>query len=241
MAEGNSESNSLSAGEACLMKYLCLRRRCEQIQLNNERLVNRLQHIRKTIKKMKKERRFLMNKLDEHGDNYKETMLSHVWEESQIFDASSAPLSESTSSMTSATAGAAAASLSVPDSTNVDPAASPASTSKTKKIKTEKEKDPNAPKKPANAFFMFCQQQRANIQEVFLKENDEEISHQEMTKRLAIEWNGLPQEKKKVYYELYEKEKERYEQEMKEYAGSSRGDGKTSEPPVEVKSEPVKL
>lgn len=35
---------------------------------------------------------------------------------------------------------------------------------------------------------------------IFIKEHDEDISHQELTKRLAIEWNNLAQEKKKVTY-----------------------------------------
>ena len=41
--------------------------------------------------------------------------------------------------------------------------------SKSKKIKLERDKDPNAPKKPANAFLMFCQQRRPLIQEEHLK------------------------------------------------------------------------
>jgi non-histone protein 10 len=50
--------------------------------------------------------------------------------------------------------------------TSVSPA-----NSKVKKMKVEKEKDPNAPRKPANAFLMFCQQRRSVIQEEFFKVN----------------------------------------------------------------------
>ena len=40
---------------------------------------------------------------------------------------------------------------------------------KSKRIKLEKDRDSNAPKKPANAFLMFCQQRRCTIQEEHLK------------------------------------------------------------------------
>ena len=36
-------------------------------------------------------------------------------------------------------------------------------------MKVEKEKDPNAPKKPANAFLMFCTTQRSTVQEEYFK------------------------------------------------------------------------
>ncbi len=53
---------------------------------------------------------------------------------------------------------------------SLTPTTSLASTPKSsKKAKPDKEKDPNAPKKPANAFFMFCQQQRAAVQETYFK------------------------------------------------------------------------
>ncbi|PFX34279.1 FACT complex subunit SSRP1-like isoform X2 [Stylophora pistillata] len=78
----------------------------------------------------------------------------------------------------------------------------------------DKDKDPNAPKKPANAFFMYCQQQRTVMQD---DQKDPNIGHHELTKSLAKEWNNLDTEDKKVYYEMYEKDKERYEKEMKKY------------------------
>ena len=59
--------------------------------------------------------------------------------------------------------------------------------------KAEKERDPNAPKKPSNAFFMFCQQQRTAIDQ-----KESTVGHQELTKTLAKEWKNLVPEEKKV-------------------------------------------
>ena len=61
--------------------------------------------------------------------------------------------------------------------------------------KQDKEKDPNAPKRPANAFFMYCQQQRTVMQE---DQKDPNMGHHELTKCLAKEWNNLEEDEKKV-------------------------------------------
>lgn len=55
--------------------------------------------------------------------------------------------------------------------------------------------DPDAPKKPANAFFMFCQQQRNSMHD---DQKDSSVGHHELTKHLAKEWNTLGAEGKKV-------------------------------------------
>ena len=59
--------------------------------------------------------------------------------------------------------------------------------------------DPNAPKKPANAFLMFCQHDRLSVLEEYSKKNPHgEMSHQDLTKELAKKWNDLTAEEKKV-------------------------------------------
>lgn len=53
---------------------------------------------------------------------------------------------------------------------SLSPAPSGSGQPKAKRMKTDKlEKDRNAPKKPANAFLMFCQQQRNTVQEEYFK------------------------------------------------------------------------
>ena len=79
-----------------------------------------------------------------------------------------------------------------------------ATTSSQKKTKSrstakqDKEKDPNAPKKPANAFFMFCQQQR-NAMHEDQRDAAAAMGHHELTKTLAKEWNNLIEDEKKVH------------------------------------------
>lgn len=65
--------------------------------------------------------------------------------------------------------------------------------SKRKSVKT----DPNAPKRPANPFFQFCQEQRPRVMERLAGEP--EPSKQELTRQLATTWKSLSSDDKKVF------------------------------------------
>lgn len=56
--------------------------------------------------------------------------------------------------------------------------------------------DPNAPKKPSNAFFWFCQARRASLQEKFRGEGV--TGQHDLTKALAKLWGETNTEEKKV-------------------------------------------
>ncbi|XP_033730224.1 uncharacterized protein LOC117319540, partial [Pecten maximus] len=162
--------------------------------------------------------RYLANKLDEYGDSYQDSQVPLMWEEDQIFkrvrptknggelipDTSppkvkqERPVADILSTINPILAAHGMA--------EVGSHGSPTATSsgKPKKGKSDKEKDPSAPKKPANAFLMFCQQQRTTVQEAYFKENKEEISNHELTKRLAHLWNSLNPEQKRVSWGLDE-------------------------------------
>lgn len=58
--------------------------------------------------------------------------------------------------------------------------------------------DPNAPKRPANPFFQFCQEQRPRVMERLAGEP--EPSKQELTRQLATTWKSLSSEDKKVSF-----------------------------------------
>ncbi|KAK7110615.1 uncharacterized protein [Littorina saxatilis] len=235
-AELEAQLSCLTQANAFLNKYFSLRKRCEQLQQSNEKLVNRVQHVKKLMKRYKRERRYLISRLDEHGDGFREAQVPVMWEEDELFNCLRPPPpypggsdgetspgrrrigSDGRSALSAIQPLLAAHGLG--ESTLAAVAATVGGTpggSKSKKIKLEKEKDPNAPKKPANAFLLFSGQRRTVIQEEYFKEHKEEITHHEMTRRLAQQWNNLSQDDKKLYYELYEQEKERYEQEMREY------------------------
>lgn len=71
---------------------------------------------------------------------------------------------------------------------------------KTRKRREGKaEKDPNAPKRPANPFFQFCQEQRPLVLDSMISSGNREPSKQDLTKQLAANWNVLSRKDKKVY------------------------------------------
>uniref|UniRef100_A0A0B6ZPQ2 HMG box domain-containing protein n=2 Tax=Arion vulgaris TaxID=1028688 RepID=A0A0B6ZPQ2_9EUPU len=221
-------------------KYFALRKRCEQLQQSNEKLVNRIQHVKKLIKRYKRDKRYLSTRLDEHGDNYRDAEVPHMWEEDQLYGNLRTPrlfqgIDSNSEAETRGRFEHKSALSSIQPLLQAHGIRSMDATAKMRKIKTEKEKDPNAPKKPANAFLMFCTTQRTVLQEEYFKEHKEEIAHHELTKSLAQQWNALVPEEKRVYYEMYEREKERYEREMRNYKpkpepGSEASACTTSEP-----------
>jgi hypothetical protein len=51
-------------------KYYTLKRKCEEIQQTNEKLVNQIQQVKRIIRHNVKAKRFMMAKLDRYRDNY---------------------------------------------------------------------------------------------------------------------------------------------------------------------------
>ncbi|VDI01797.1 TCF3 fusion partner [Mytilus galloprovincialis] len=156
---------------AFLKKYFALRQKCEQIQQANEKVVNRIQHVKKMIKRYKRERRYLANRLDDYGDNYRDVQVPVMWEEDKLLGAtepcsSFEDVEKEISSPMSSTDRTVSEILS-----NINPLLKAHGIdhitpgSKAKKSKA----DTNAPKKPANAFLLFCTQQRSSVQEEYYK------------------------------------------------------------------------
>ncbi|KAI9505166.1 high mobility group box domain-containing protein, partial [Coemansia spiralis] len=74
------------------------------------------------------------------------------------------------------------------------------------------ERDPRAPKRPANAFVMFCQFERPSI-----KSASTDLTSGELTKAMSAKWKDLPKSEKQKYFDLYEREMVRYQQELVSY------------------------
>jgi len=75
-----------------------------------------------------------------------------------------------------------------------------------------KKKDPNAPKRPLSAFFLFCADERASV-----KALHPGYSVGEVAKELGERWNKVSTEQKTKYEARVQQEKQRYEKEMDNY------------------------
>lgn len=84
----------------------------------------------------------------------------------------------------------------VPKAKKPRPAGKREPSSRTKKRKSDA--DPNAPKKPSNAFFWFCQELRPTLQEHFRGEGV--AGQHDLTKVLAKLWSEVSSEEKQVPY-----------------------------------------
>ncbi|XP_050720675.1 uncharacterized protein LOC127000707 isoform X2 [Eriocheir sinensis] len=64
-------------------KYHAILRRCAGVQKENEMLVNRVYLVKKMVRRLRRERKFLMEELDRRGDNYRSLPLTIAIEEDE--------------------------------------------------------------------------------------------------------------------------------------------------------------
>lgn len=110
----------------------------------------------------------------------------------------------------------------IPSSTHVTPAVSKPST--IKKIKVEdapspstKNKPVGGPKKPLNPYLWFCHSYRPILQEEHFSIHQREMTNAELTKVLSAKWKTFTPEEKNVFHKKYEADKERYDNEMRQF------------------------
>jgi len=97
----------------------------------------------------------------------------------------------------------------------------------------KKKKDPNAPKRPLSAFFLFCADERPNVKVLYPT-----YSVGETAKELGERWNKVPAELKSQYEAKVALDKTRYERDMENYKNKlARGDSLVDE--VEEEEEEI--
>jgi len=84
-------------------------------------------------------------------------------------------------------------------------------------------KDPNAPKRPLSAFFLFSQDERPDI-----KKRNPTMSVGDMSKEIGSKWKKASDDVKKRYEQKAAGEKQKYEVRLAEYQKSGGGGGSAS-------------
>lgn len=172
-------------------KYTLLLKRTENVEKQNLRIINRLYQVKKTYKHLSKERRFLMKRLDKHGDDYR----------SVKFFTNTETLVEGTSQYNKPELNSRKPTQAAVKPKKIGKSCSPGKTQKN-----------GAPKKPLNAFLRFCQAQR----DVVMQEHPG-MSNQDLTKTLSKNWNVMKESDKEVYYNMFDEDRIRYDREMEFY------------------------
>lgn len=78
--------------------------------------------------------------------------------------------------------------------------------------RASKQKDPNAPKRPLSAFFIFSQDERPKV-----KSQNASLSVADVAKVIGEKWRSAPEDLKRRYEKAAKEAKERYEQELEAY------------------------
>ncbi|VVC88989.1 uncharacterized protein LOC126978623 [Leptidea sinapis] len=200
ISEDSNEMASLPSDvETYRRKYQLLLERCEVLQQDNERIVNRILEVKKISKRYKKDITLIVERLDKYGDAFR-TISTEIDVKTEI---PSKPIKNAKPQQTVK---------------QLEKQNGNKKTATKRKSKADKpEKDPNAPKKPCNAFFQFCQEQRPVVFAETTNEMGSEPTKQEVTRQLASRWRSLSNEDKKVYVAMFERSKEKYAEEMSAY------------------------
>ncbi|TWW74607.1 high mobility group-T protein-like [Takifugu flavidus] len=96
--------------------------------------------------------------------------------------------------------------------------------------KKKKFKDPNAPKRPPSAFFIFCSEFRPKV-----KGEHPGLTIGEVAKKLGELWNNTNSEDKQPYEKKASKLKEKYEKDVAAYRQKTKGgSGSAGKAPAKV-------
>lgn len=206
---------------------------CENMQKENERLVYRLHEIRKLSKRREKDVSLVKARLDLYNDDWRiaqpEPLLKLENVNYQGFLAHSTdflappeiiPTKKYSRKMAKKNAaGNQAKPKQPPKIVPIKPMKKPPVPGK-KRIKLKVEKDPRAPKRPANPFFQFCQDRRTAVMEELnsqLLPGEVEPTKQELTRQLAHRWRKMNLYDRQIYVKMYEASKQKYNQQMMIY------------------------
>merc|ERR1711988_878455 len=95
------------------------------------------------------------------------------------------------------------------------------------KVNQKPAKDPNAPKKPLSAYFLFSQEERLKV-----KAENPDYSITEVAKELGKRWASLNPDIKNSYKQRYQDARRVYEQELNNYKPKKKKDPNAPKQPL---------
>lgn len=81
--------------------------------------------------------------------------------------------------------------------------------------KVVKNRDPDMPKRPTNAYLIFCEMEKERIKQE--SEDKPPGVMNDFSRSMTEAWKNLDEEARKPYYKLYEDDRMRYQTEMTDY------------------------
>lgn len=215
---GGSQSAELSISEEAKYRKKCrdLKRRINEIELHNESLVIKLARTKRYIQRVRLERAFLLEKLEENtprrapGSDGTPSPPASPSMEAYSMDALEQLSPGNNRDLDSPVGGRGdpfdALHL------QATPRDSPAPVAPPKKVKPPR--DPLAPRRPRNPFLLFCEEERESVRAAVETPNGEPV---DIARELGKVWADMNEEHRQPYRDIYEEDKLRYAREMAAY------------------------
>lgn len=169
-----------------------LKRRIREIEDHNEATSISISRTKRAIQRLRLERALILEKLED------KTSL-------KVDDSEGTPSPPSTPKKKESPGAES------PEKGSVEPSEKP---TKTKRNTTPR--DPNLPKRPQNAYIIFCDLEKERVKQELERQQPGESF--DLTRAMADAWKELSEEERKRFYEKYEDDKERYVREMAAYS-----------------------
>ncbi|KAK9477404.1 high mobility group box domain-containing protein [Lipomyces japonicus] len=188
-----------------------LKKRIQDIEEQNDALTLRLSRSKRAVQRMRLERAFLLEKLEER------TFL-------KVDDSDGTPSPPPSPPRIPRTQKRRDSDGSLSHDGDGPGGFTPISNGKaatpagTKSKKSQQPRDPNAPKRPQNAYIIFCDHEKERVRSHLEQSQGQNY---DLTRAMAEAWRDLGDEGRKPFYELYDAEKARYNREMEAYVPSS--------------------
>ena len=172
-------------------KYELILQRCEDLERENERTVQKILEVRGLVQRSARQKRVLTRRLDALGDSsFRGVPVVMPPGEDKGRDAKA----DAEAASSGKKRRRARRRKSNGEGASKNPVGRPPK--KPRAGDTER-RDPRLPKRPQNPFFQFCQEQRSRVQRDYLHQHGEQLSKKELTRLLAHKWREIGSEEKK--------------------------------------------
>ena len=208
-------------------KFHIMTKRCKQIEADNLRLINLIYHTKKLTKKCLKEKKILIDRLEQKKDGFQSikrpafievcvsnTLFQHVLNFSPQVKQDVKPVPIVPAPILTKLLNPVVETLkhnpvkkseSTPSQNPVKCTPKPSVKCRPSKGRSEK-----GQKKPINPYLMFCKENRVKVQDEYMNSHGREMNNTELTKELAHRWQTINPTLKQDYQSRYEVEKEKY-------------------------------
>lgn len=198
MIEFATEPGILTTEQKFKQKCGELKKRISEIEETNEIAVLALSRTRTSIRRLRLEYSILLERLEDRVYNFLSSEATDL-----ILRPGSPALLDETLNLRSAKLGNSKGSSEKADKSG-------------RAASRRAVKDPNMPKRPASAYFFFCEQEREKLREEFEAQNPGKPAT-EFTKQLVESWKSLAPDLKAPFMKSHEEDKQRYAKEMLVY------------------------